>query len=196
MKRFRFTLQRVLDWQRERCDLIENRIKKLCGELESIQARIAASKAALIAAEQQVLHARQIEGTFLISLTSYKLRQLKTEAALNVERQGCQRRLAEERAAWIEARKRYRILERLKHRKHLEYSYEFDRELEHVAAEAYAARWHAEHGLSKSREVTSRSAQTVPAERPQGARRGERSSPQQAKSADVSGPSTSSGAPA
>jgi hypothetical protein len=53
-------------------------------------------------------------------------------------------RLAQQRALWIEARKRYRILERLRHRKLVEYASEMDRELELLAAEAYGARWNAD----------------------------------------------------
>lgn len=139
-----------MDWQRERCDLIELRIRSLCAELERIQARIAELKAAVVAAEQQVLHGHRIDGASLAGLAAFRLRQASLEQSLNKERQGVLQRLAEQRALWVEAKKRYRVLERLKARKHTDYAYEFDKEIEQIAAEAYAARWHSEHRPLKS----------------------------------------------
>ena len=145
MNQFRFRLQRVLDWQRERCELIENDISRLCGEVERIQSQMAAARAALVAAEEQVLTTKQLEGALLRGLASYRLRLQKLGGTLDAERRACQIRLTEKRTQWVEARKRYRIMERLKHRKEQEHSYLLERELDKLAAEAYAARWHTEH---------------------------------------------------
>lgn len=144
MKDFRFKLQKVLDWQLEKCEMIENRVQSLCGELAQIQARIAGAQADLVAAEEQVLSAHCLQGASLNGLAAYRIRLRKRTDSLHAERQGCDRRLAEQRAQWIEARKRYRILEKLRHRKLTEYASELDRELEFLAAEAYGARWNAE----------------------------------------------------
>jgi flagellar export protein FliJ len=145
MKDFRFRLQRVLDWQSEQCDLIENRVRGLCRELEQIQARIAGAQADLVAAEEQVLGAHHVNGAWLNGLAGYRIRLRKRMDSLNAERQGCGTRLAQQRAQWIEARKRYRIMERLRHRKMSEYAADLDRELDLLAAESYAARWSADH---------------------------------------------------
>lgn len=144
MKSFRFNLQRVLDWQLEQCELIENRVKSLCRELGRIQAQIAGAQADLVAAEEMVLSARRLDGASLNSLAAYRIRLRKRTDSLHAERQGCEIRLAQQRAQWIEARKRYRIMERLRHRKLTEYASELDRELDLLAAEAYAARWNAD----------------------------------------------------
>jgi flagellar export protein FliJ len=150
MKDFRFKLQKVLDWQLEQCDSIENRVKSLCRELAHIQARIAEVQADLVAAERQVLSAHCLDGTSLHDLAAYRIMLRKRTDSLNLERQGCETRLKQQRARWIEARKRYRVLDRLRHRKWAEYASEMDRELELLAAEAYGARWNAERRQDNS----------------------------------------------
>lgn len=144
MKDFRFRLQRVLDWQLEQCELIENRVRSLCRELGHIRAQIAGAQADLVAAEEQVLTAHRLDGASLNGLSAFRIRLRKRTDSLNAERQGCEMRLAQQRALWVEDRKRYRIMERLRHRKLNEYVNELDRELDLVAAEAYAARWNAD----------------------------------------------------
>ena len=150
MKDFRFRLQRVLDWQLEQCELIENRVKSFCVELAHIQARIAGAQADLVAAEEQVLSAHRLDGASLNGLAAYRIRLRKRTDSLNTERKGCELRLAEQRARWIEARKRYRMMERLRHRRLTEYASELDRELELLAAEAYGARWNADRRREES----------------------------------------------
>jgi flagellar export protein FliJ len=145
MRQFQFRLQRVLDWQRERCDLIENTIRQLCAEVESLQTRISAAAAALVAAEEQVLRSTDLSGSSLAGLASYRIRLQKLQHSLISERDKCELRLREQRASWIEARKRFRIMEKLKHRRQAEHSFMMDRELDGLAAEAYAARWHTDH---------------------------------------------------
>jgi flagellar export protein FliJ len=152
MKDFRFRLQKILDWQLEKCELIENCVKSLCGELAHIQARIAGTQADLVAAEEQVLHAHRLDGASLNGLAAYRIRLRKRTDSLNAERKGCEMRLTQQRTQWMEARKRYRILERLRHRKLTEYVAEFDRELELLASEAYGARWNADRRREDSTE--------------------------------------------
>jgi flagellar export protein FliJ len=141
MKDFRFRLQKAFDWQLEQCELIENRVKGLCRELGYIQAQIAGVQADLVAAEEQVLSASRLDGASLNGLATYRIRLRKRTDSLNAERQGCETRLAQQRVLWTEARKRYRIMERLRHRKFTEYVSELDREWDHLAAETYGARW-------------------------------------------------------
>ncbi len=94
MKDFRFRLQRVLDWQSEQCELIENRVKSLCRELGQIQARMAGAQADLVAAEEQVLGAHRLDGASLNGLAAYRISLRKRMDSLNAERQGCEMRLA------------------------------------------------------------------------------------------------------
>ena len=128
----------------EQCELIENRVRGLCQELGHIQARIAGAQADLVAAEEQVLTAHRLDGASLNGLAAYRIRLRKRTDSLNAERRGCELRLTQQRAQWIEARKRYRIIERLRHRKLTEYASELDRELDLLAAEAYGSRWNAD----------------------------------------------------
>ncbi len=55
----------------------------------------------------------------------------------------CEQRLAAQRKRWTEARRRCRLLEKLKERRRAEYDYEMNRELESLASETFLARWNA-----------------------------------------------------
>jgi hypothetical protein len=53
----------------------------------------------------------------------------------------CQKELAARQAAVLEARRRYRLLERLKDRRWAEWQSAADRELDELAADSYLAQW-------------------------------------------------------
>ena len=56
------------------------------------------------------------------------------------------RELAKQQAAMLEARRRCRLLERLKERRWSEWKLAADRELEQAASESYLARWGRDEG--------------------------------------------------
>jgi hypothetical protein len=53
----------------------------------------------------------------------------------------CQRELAARQAGLLEARRRCRLLERLRERRWTEWQQARDRELEELASDSYLARW-------------------------------------------------------
>ncbi len=66
---------------------------------------------------------------------------------LALKRLECQKELAAQQAALVEARRRCRLLERLKERRATEWRSAADRELEELASDSYLAQW-ARRGLS------------------------------------------------
>jgi hypothetical protein len=94
-----------------------------------------------IKAELQVREWSPLEGRYLAALGNFRSHVKRREKEIALRRVECQRDVETRRKAMLEARRRCRLLERLKERRHAEWQAGFDRELEETAAEAYLARW-------------------------------------------------------
>ena len=82
-----------------------------------------------------------LAGRDLAALGRFRLLVQSREKQISLQRAGCQRELAVRKTAMLEARRRCRLLERLKERRLAEWTLARDRELEEVASESYLARW-------------------------------------------------------
>jgi flagellar export protein FliJ len=143
MKPFEFPLDRVLDWHRTDCERCAGKIKRTSTELDRAKLQLAQLRASRVACEQQVISAPRLDILDLNSLAAYRQRACRREQTLARACSQFEARLAEERRNWQEASRRLRVLEKLKARRLAEYDYEFDREVEAFASEAYLAQWQA-----------------------------------------------------
>ena len=141
MKRFRFRLERVLEWQEQQRQIQENLLKVLLRELEQADAAIAQVRTARTAADQQLLASKVFAPGDLVALAEYRQRAARQETSLRRARQESEQRLIKQRSLWQEAERKCRMLERLKERRRQEHEFEVDRELEAFASEMYLARW-------------------------------------------------------
>jgi hypothetical protein len=80
-------------------------------------------------------------GGDLTALGAFRVSAQKREEILQSRRAQCEKELAARESAMLEARRRLRLLERLKERRLSEWRAQCDRELEQDAAEAYLAGW-------------------------------------------------------
>jgi hypothetical protein len=80
-------------------------------------------------------------GRDLAALGSFRLHVRKKNAELAARRVECEARLAAGRGEMLEARRRLRLLERLRDRRFEDWRLARDKELEELAAESYLARW-------------------------------------------------------
>jgi hypothetical protein len=141
MTTFRFPLQRVLDWRRTQLELEEARYKQQAAELAALDRSRAEVEAAGIRAEIQVREWNPVAGHDLGALGSFRLRVKAREAEIAVQRMGCARKLDERQKIMLEARRRCRLLERLKERRAAEWREACAHELEELAGESYLAKW-------------------------------------------------------
>ncbi len=141
MKTFRFPLEKALEWRRIELELEEARYKHQSAELSDLDRRRAEIEASGILAETQVRAWSPVAAADLVALGSYRLRVKNQEADLARRRVDCAQKLDAQHKQMLEARRRCRLLERLKDRRLVEWTAARDLELEQIAAESYLARW-------------------------------------------------------
>jgi flagellar export protein FliJ len=141
MTSFRFPLQKVLDWRKTQLELEEARFQQQMAALAAIDCAYAEMEASGIRAEVEVRRWDPLAGRDLAALGHFRLRVQSREKQIALQRTECQRELAVRKSAMLEARRRCRLLERLKERRLAEWTSARDRELEEVASESFLARW-------------------------------------------------------
>ena len=140
MNAFRFPLQRVLDWRRNELDLAELKFQRLTAEVAAVGQAVAELETAGIRAEILVRDWSPVCGRDLAALGSFRLHLRKKNAELAARLVECEGRLAAGRSEMLEARRRFRLLDRLQQRRFEAWRLARDKELEELAAESYLAR--------------------------------------------------------
>jgi flagellar export protein FliJ len=140
MSGFRFRLARVLEWRQTELALAETRFRRQTAALAALDRARAALDASAIRAEMQVREAPRIEGADLAALHAFRQHIARSRAALAASRVQAQRELDALQAAMLEARRRFRLLERLRDRRFAEWQEAADRELEQLASESHFAK--------------------------------------------------------
>ena len=141
MKAFHFPLDKVLDWRRIQLELEEARCKQQAASLAALDRQRAEVEASGIRAEIQVREWSPIAAGDLSALGNFRLHVKLQESAIARRRFEAAQKLAEQQKLMLEARRRCRLLERLKDRRLTEWTAERDREVETIAAESFLARW-------------------------------------------------------
>ena len=143
MEQFRFRLQRVLEWRASQLEMEESRVKHQVAALAALDRSREELAAEGARAGAEVYSALRLHGSDLAWLAAFRQFVKMKDAEIAVRRGECLRQLEERRAAMIEARRRVRLLERLKERRFEEWKSDRDRELEEVASDSYLAKWNA-----------------------------------------------------
>ena len=141
MTTFRFPLQKALDWRQSQLELAEARLQQQAAALAALDRARAAVDAEGMRTEVQVREWRPLAGADLAALGSFRLRMQSREKTIAAQRVDCDRELAARKTEMLEARRRCRLLERLKDRRLAEWQAAADRELEAVASESFLAQW-------------------------------------------------------
>jgi hypothetical protein len=119
----------------------EERLRREAAALAELDRARARLEAAGVGAEIQVRSWSPLAGNDLAALGSYRAAVRRREKEIDSRRAESRERLASERTGLMEARRRFRLLERLKDRRSAEWEAARDRETEALAAESYLARW-------------------------------------------------------
>ena len=142
MKAFQFPLAKALDWRRIQLELEEARYKQQIASLAGLDQQRAEVEASGIRAEIQVREWSPIAAGDLSALGNFRLHIKSQESEIARRRFEAAQKLAEQQKLMLEARRRWRLLDRLKDRRLAEWTTGRDREVEQIAAESYLARWH------------------------------------------------------
>lgn len=141
MNAFRFPLQKALEWRRKQLELEEAHFKQQAAAVAALDRRRAETEAAGIRAEIEVRQWGNVAGRDLAALDRFRLRVKSDEARIAQERAEAARVLAERQQTMLEARRRTRLLDRLRERRLEEWESARNRELEDMAGESFLAGW-------------------------------------------------------
>ena len=139
MRPFQFPLEKALEWRRLQLELEESRFKRQSAALAQLDRTRAELEVSVIRAEVQVRAWTPLAGKDLAALAGYREHVERKEQALAKRRATCQEQLVAQQRLMLEARRRFRLLERLRERRLAEWRVERDRELEEFATECYLA---------------------------------------------------------
>ncbi|HKW96648.1 MAG TPA: hypothetical protein VJN43_02895 [Bryobacteraceae bacterium] len=141
MQAFRFRLERILGWRRTELAAEEARMAPLVMERNRLEAARIEVAAARDRTRRELLASAFFEGRDLVAHAAFRTRLAKEQEALARKAAECRERMAAQRVRIIEAQRKVKALEKLKHRRLHEWRTQLNRELESFAAEAYLARW-------------------------------------------------------
>jgi LPS O-antigen subunit length determinant protein (WzzB/FepE family) len=141
MKRFRFRLERVLQWQIKVCQLKENDVRLSVVAVSEADQRIEQLRAASMAAEQDSLNHAALTSADLTALGRFRIRVIKDREALAALKARLLETLQRHRENLTAERRRLRLLEKLRARSLDEYAFAADRESEELATECHLSKW-------------------------------------------------------
>ncbi len=141
MNSFRFKLQRVLQWRQTQLELAELKFKQLAARVAELDRERAALEAAGIRAQVQVRQWNPVAGRDVSALDRFRLHVMAQEQEIARQRSSSQRALEAQESVMLAARRRCRLLERLKERRWEEWQVAGSRELEELASESFLAGW-------------------------------------------------------
>jgi hypothetical protein len=139
--RFQFPLQKVLDWRRTQLEIEEGKFRQRVEAVAAVDRARAELEAGAVHTECEVRRWDPVDGGDLRALGEYRAGVRASEARLTAERAERARALAAQQAAMLEARRRFRLLERLRERRVAEWKSACDRELDEIASESFLAQW-------------------------------------------------------
>ena len=141
MNAFRFPLQKVLELRRTQLELEEVQYRRQLAMLTDLDRERTELEAAGKIAERQIREWNPVAGSELEALGGFRLYVQRKDVEMAGARAECVKHLERQQAVMLEARRRLRLLERLKERRRAEWQAASEKELEELAAEAYQAKW-------------------------------------------------------
>ena len=139
MAPFRFRLARVLDWYEKQCALEVSRLHVCSAAVAEVATQIVRIREALSAMESELVQAASASALDLVAMDFYRQSTKRQELSLGAELKKRRHALEAQRAILEAARRRFRLLEKLRERRLSEHTYAEDQELEELAADAFRA---------------------------------------------------------
>jgi len=141
MPAFRFRLAKALDWYREQCKIEEGRLANCVAALSAATECVARLEAERLAVDRETIAQASIAGCELAALGLYRLGAAEAAARLEEERRQRSSAVDRQRVVVQAARRRLKLLEKLRERRLAEHVQAEEREMENSAAESFLAKW-------------------------------------------------------
>jgi flagellar biosynthesis chaperone FliJ len=140
MKRFHFRLETVLRWRDEQARAEETLLDRLRLERLAHQKALAHVANTLQREVQTTLASPQLDGAALAALDTFRRRAHRESLRIQAAIASCEQRIEKQKAAVREARRRHKLLQNLRDRRHQAWQAAFDLEIEQQAGELFLAR--------------------------------------------------------
>ncbi len=140
MKKFTFPLQRIRDFRGRLAEAEEVKLERLLGERAAGAAAIARLSEEQSALGRAPVAEAETQAQELAARDSYREHLGGKRKGLLALQLGCENRIAAQTRLVLEARRKVKLLDKLKERKLGDWTAEFDRELEALAAELFLAK--------------------------------------------------------
>jgi flagellar export protein FliJ len=140
VKKFHFPLERVREWREKQVSFEEAALERLNAERAAIEERAAELDRERESNESAVLNAVCVDALSLRALDEYRRFARYRAASLVREGSACDGRIAVQRARIMEARRKVRLLDKLRDKKRRLWMVELEKEVDEQAAESYRAR--------------------------------------------------------
>jgi flagellar export protein FliJ len=134
---FRFSLERVLELRRLQLQAEEEKLARLQQQLEGIDQRANAIASTELRSEWALRKMPAVAAPDLHTLSDFQARVRKVQAALAVEKQRVTKEIQAQRARLLNARREFRVIEKLRERRFKVWQYQADREIEGLSADAH-----------------------------------------------------------
>jgi flagellar biosynthesis chaperone FliJ len=145
MSRFQFPLQRVLSWRESQLSIEEADLERLRFELTTVEDALRELESREAKEVELIQCARSLKAGELASIANARKWVVLERKRLQSRIADCLRGIELKTAALMEARRKVRLMERLKERRHASWTREENRALEDLAGESAIASWRREH---------------------------------------------------
>lgn len=139
MTRFRFRLQRILDWQQRVYQMEDEKLRQRLAEAAATQEKLAELAAKSLAIEQEFLHEPQIAAADLKALAEFRRKTNGERHRLGKDLAARQGAVAEQREKLLLEKRKLQVYERLRLKALAAHTQAADRELEALGLESFLA---------------------------------------------------------
>lgn len=138
---FRFRLARVMDWYEKQSQLEAERLRMCAEQVIRTQKEIEEHQKNVLAHQMELLAKPNPDPHELAALGPFQKKAKRQEHKLRQKLHKNEEETERQRAVSQAAQRRVRLIEKLRERRLAEHEYEFNRELEELASEAFLARY-------------------------------------------------------
>ncbi len=140
MQRFLFRLQRVLELWEKQADVEEIRLQELHSRRSALELQQQKLEQDRRVAERELVESRTVTASDLMALESFRHFTVQQRRQLALRQAEFEVQIEKQRICLMEARRRTRLMEKLRETRQAEWKRDFDRELDELAAESYLSR--------------------------------------------------------
>ncbi|MCX6623309.1 MAG: flagellar FliJ family protein [Acidobacteria bacterium] len=144
MLRFRFPLEKVLQYRARTLETEQARLAEKLAILHGLEAELEALVESRRQEGERLLRTGSVEAGELEALAAFLHRAAIREKRLGEQRAAAAKASDQQREAVLKARREHRLIERLREKRRTEWELSYERELQQTADENFTSRWTAE----------------------------------------------------